>query len=356
MPAPPPGTRAYKFDPGPFHSGHVWYNTTPSWAAVSQFVWDAWTPDLSWERGEGLAFVLPRPFNHTFAGPAEQPPFPPYLRPGANLIGLPLPPAIPGWCEFMPCPSLQDGDTVLLYDIVRRQYDAFQFISEFGWSPTHPDPALGQGFWLIREFGPGLTTSIYFNNYVPEAGIDAPLSYAGRLIEGTNWLAQLYYSLTGPPDTPAGTPVPFRSGAAAGYVDTSEGGVVTLPCPAGTPVNVQIRYWQTDGPGSGWTEPITVQCGTAQDSAPPLPANLTGLGGSTAMHQAHLSRPEWTSGQFRFRFSGRLENNYVIETSTTLTNWSVLQTLSNLTGPLFLTDPNCRCPEARFYRARPVAP
>jgi hypothetical protein len=102
------------------------------------------------------------------------------------------------------------------------------------------------------------------------------------------------------------------------------------------------------------TDPIPVQIGTESDSMPRLPANLVGLGGPSAGRQPHLSRPEWNAGEFRFRLSAALGSDYVIEYSTTLTNWSLFQTLTNLSGPVFFSESNCLCPGPRFYRARVV--
>jgi hypothetical protein len=347
IPAPPPGTRAYQFAP-----------SSQQWTVVSQFVWDAWTPDLIWPPGQGLALVLPKPMNHTFAGAPASTPRPPVIRPGAQLLGLPFPTQTIGPLgPFVSGPEA--GDLAFLYDAQMMDYQMYTCVDLPGiglWDPEEPNPALGQGYWYLRPPGPGTTVAIHFNNYVPEAGIDAPLAHSGRLLEGTNWLAQLYYSLTGPPDTPIGTPVPFRSGMAAGYLDTSSGGVALFPHPGSNFVNVQIRYWQIDGAGSGMTDPIPVQVGTGSDAIPRLPANLVGLGGPSASQQPHLSRPEWNAGEFRFRFSATLGSNYVIESSTTLTNWSLFRALTNLSGPAFFSESNCLCPGPQFYRARVVAP
>lgn len=345
MPKPPPGTLACQFAP-----------ELLAWSVASQFVWDAWTPDLIWPPGRGLAFVLPKALDQTFAGTIDLLTLPLPIGTGTYLLGLPFPGRFIDWPITDGGTFFQPNDTIVLYNPELGTYEQHIYLEGLGWLPDAPLPALGEGYWFIRGGGFGSAATIHFNNFVPSAGIDAPISHAGRLLEGPNWLAQLYYSLSGPPDMPVGPAVPFRTGDAAGYVDTSAGGVVALPHPPGVAVNVQIRYWQTNGPGAGATEPIVIQTGTGADLAPPLPANLVGLGGASEGQQPHLSRPDWIGGQFRFRFAACLGSNYVIESSTSLTNWSVIRMFSDFSGPLFITDTDCACPGPRFYRAKPVPP
>jgi hypothetical protein len=76
---------------------------------------------------------------------------------------------------------------------------------------------------------------------------NAPITdLAGTLLAGTNYWAQLYsgdgLSATEEDLVPAGVPVNFRTGPAAGYVQPPPVGVVVTQVPNG-PASVQVRAW-----------------------------------------------------------------------------------------------------------------
>jgi hypothetical protein len=103
---------------------------------------------------------------------------------------------------------------------------------------------------------------VYFNNRVP-GFVEAKIidGCTGRGLEDDAWLAQLYAApglwfsdAADSPLRPVGVPVNFRTGAAAGYVQTSGTNsfgqavsatvVIPLVFP-GWPVTVQVRAWRT---------------------------------------------------------------------------------------------------------------
>lgn len=84
--------------------------------------------------------------------------------------------------------------------------------------------------------------TINFANKVSASAIDAPVTdFAGTRLAGADFLAQLYAG-TGGTFKAYGAPVPFRTGAAAGYISAN---VVTLDgVAAGSAVDVQMRAWR----------------------------------------------------------------------------------------------------------------
>jgi hypothetical protein len=123
--------------------------------------------------------------------------------------------------------------------------------------------------------------------------INAPVTYEGAgnvLGTGANavW-GQLYAAAPGGTLAAVGVPVPFRDGAAAGYI--TGGGSVTIPGVAGgSPADVQMVAWYASQGatyadalakglgGVGKSGTISVVTGGA-GSPPSLPANLVGLTG-----------------------------------------------------------------------------
>jgi hypothetical protein len=98
--------------------------------------------------------------------------------------------------------------------------------------------------------------TIYFSNRVPE-GVDAPVTDArtGTKLEGSAWLAQLFYSTDlEVPDgalRPALPSTPFQNGVRAGYFVPI---ILTLnDVDPGAGVTVQVRVWNA-GAGSSFDE------------------------------------------------------------------------------------------------------
>lgn len=129
--------------------------------------------------------------------------------------------------------------------------------------------------------------TVNFNNRVELSGINAPVFDADgeTRLAGPAYLAQLY---AGPaPDQlgPVGAAVPFRTGAAAGYI---EGGVVVIPTVApGAVAHVQMRVWESArgadfesalraGGAVGASTVLQIATGGAGDP-PSFPADLVGL-------------------------------------------------------------------------------
>lgn len=129
--------------------------------------------------------------------------------------------------------------------------------------------------------------TVYFNNRVIAAGVDAPVFEADGTtpLAGPAYLAQLYAGPT--PDTlePVGAAVSFRTGAGAGYIT---GGVVVIPGVApGAQAYVQMRVWESArgpdypsalraGGKTGVSNVLPLVTGGA-GSPPSFPADLVGL-------------------------------------------------------------------------------
>jgi hypothetical protein len=132
--------------------------------------------------------------------------------------------------------------------------------------------------------------TVNFNNYVVPAGINAPVYDVDGTtkLAGTSFWVQLY---GGPEGTPAeslvavGSPINFRTGAAAGYFT---GGTVAV---TGVALNanaaVQVRAWNApfatyeiamvSGGGKwGWSNLLTVSTGGGGEP-PKVPGDLIGL-------------------------------------------------------------------------------
>jgi hypothetical protein len=58
-------------------------------------------------------------------------------------------------------------------------------------------------------------------------------------------------------------------------------------------------------------------------------------------------------GQFQLLVTGSPAQQYLIETSTNLADWSALATVTNTTGSVIFSDPSPSGP-VRFYRAKVV--
>jgi len=134
--------------------------------------------------------------------------------------------------------------------------------------------------------------TVNFNNHVTGSGIDAPIYLAtvgGTKAAGTDYLAQLY---AGPSDSTLaaiGAAVPLRTGAAAGYVTTTDAPRTIGTVAPGADAKVQIRAWAVASGATyeaaaaanglvGQSAIITVKTGGA-GSPPGLPADLIGLTG-----------------------------------------------------------------------------
>jgi hypothetical protein len=148
---------------------------------------------------------------------------------------------------------------------------------------------LGSMLVAIGAYAQG---TVNFNNHVTGSTppIDAPVyvgAVGGTKAAGTDYLAQLY---AGPSDTSLaaiGTAVPFRTGAAAGYVTTAAASLAIPTVAPGADAKIQVKAWAASsgatyeaasaaGGQVGASSIITVKTGGA-GSPPGLPADLIGL-------------------------------------------------------------------------------
>ena len=135
--------------------------------------------------------------------------------------------------------------------------------------------------------------TVYFSNYVPSQGVDAPIyidlgENACARVEGSGLVAQLY---AGPASTgslgPVGMPVPFLTGALAGYFDGGSDPLRAVPnVLAGFPALAEVRVWRlADGAtweaafanapvvSPGRSNPFLIRAGDVS-----APGYMTGLG------------------------------------------------------------------------------
>jgi hypothetical protein len=123
-----------------------------------------------------------------------------------------------------------------------------------------------------------------FGNRVTAAGIDAKVFMPGGAValDGAAYLAQAYVGANEGSLAPVGTALPFRTGAAAGYITST--GITVDGIAAGTSVLVQMRAWEA---AKGATYEAAVAGGgiygssasvTLSLSAPPAaPTDMVGL-------------------------------------------------------------------------------
>lgn len=126
--------------------------------------------------------------------------------------------------------------------------------------------------------------TVNFNTRVPADNVNLRvLGVDGNPVTGANFSAQLY---GGPAGTPAanlqaiGSPVSFRAGNAAGWIDA--GAVAVTGVPGGQPATLQLRAWdntggatfasaQVSGASTPWT---TGPLGDPSANPPTVPASL----------------------------------------------------------------------------------
>jgi hypothetical protein len=122
-----------------------------------------------------------------------------------------------------------------------------------------------------------------FGNRVTVAGIDAKVFKPDGVtpLDGANYWAQAYVGTSLDSLAPVGSPVNFRTGAAAGYISST---IVTVPGkPGGTTVWVEMRAWEAGvnsyeaavagGKLFGKSDPIQLTLA----EAPNTPPDMVGL-------------------------------------------------------------------------------
>jgi hypothetical protein len=269
------GTTVYQFD-----ASRQAYTAT-------QFGDGAWlNPGERLSTGTGAFIHLATLSTLVLGGLTDRSATHPELEGGWNLVGPPV-----AASSIVP----EDGDRIVIL-AADNSYQYYSF--DFGeWEPAVPSVRLGEGFWYYRN-DPGAIPPaggcLLFSNFGPALGSEfgAPqFDHVGCLIEGTNWLAQLYAG----PDAGAlagvGEPVTFLSGDEAGFFNTGSNAVryVESVTPGGLAV-MQIKMWmasngatfeeaRANGGPTGMTTTLSVftSGGGAGGIPPSLPAGLVGL-------------------------------------------------------------------------------
>jgi hypothetical protein len=110
-----------------------------------------------------------------------------------------------------------------------------------------------------------------FGNRVTAAGIDAKVfDNKAAPLDGATYLAQAYVGLNETSLAPVGAALPFRSGAAAGYITST--GIAVSGIAAGTAVIVQMRAWEA---AKGATYETAVAAGALYGVSNPVALTLT---------------------------------------------------------------------------------
>ena len=139
--------------------------------------------------------------------------------------------------------------------------------------------AAAVGFLAVGALAQG---QFIFGNRVTIAGIDAKVFKPDGVtpLSGTDYWAQAYVGISLDSLAPVGTPVNFRTGAAAGYITST---VVTTLFKDGTKVYVEMRAWEAGvasyedavagGKLFGKSDPIQLTVA----EAPNTPPDMVGL-------------------------------------------------------------------------------
>jgi hypothetical protein len=140
--------------------------------------------------------------------------------------------------------------------------------------PRPPIPFLAHRVRSVPRLREGRVT---FANRVTAVGINAPVTFMGNLrpgfplgsgpnlASGADFLAQLVVEIPGVYTGPVGVPVPFRTGAAAGYVSVTE---VVVPMADGLDeVRIAMTAWVAR---LGWSYHQAESKGVAQTGISPV--------------------------------------------------------------------------------------
>jgi hypothetical protein len=142
--------------------------------------------------------------------------------------------------------------------------------------------------------------TINFANRVV-GSIDAKvLGVSGAPLDGAGFMAQLYVGATASSLAAVGSPVPFRTGAAAGYVTSST--VTVNGIAGGSPASVAMRAWDASTGASydaatvrGSSAILTIAALGGGGSPPAVPADLVGLTSFSLAGAAPGNIPEPTA-------------------------------------------------------------
>jgi hypothetical protein len=220
--------------------------------------------------------------------------------------------------------------------------------------------------------------TVIFDNYDPARGINAPfydVFVGGTKLEGTNYFAQLFGGPEGTPQDgllPVSSPVNFRTGAAAGYLDVGTGLVVAIPgVPFGSTAVVQVRAWSANG-GNTWADAsaspqvnLTVHTGVKTVSSPEDP-DIPGLVGlfSLALSPPFMDcyfppylRIDWSNGLPCLSMTVYPGRGYALDCTSSLSAnhlWRLLLNQTNVMMPQIFVDSSATGAVQRFYRLREI--
>lgn len=137
LPNAPDGTFLYKYS---VEDGYV----------PIQRIFGEWTPNETLAPGEAFFVAAPAgdtDLTLTFVGEVPQGQLEVELNEGLNLVSSPVPQA-GGVTEDLGYPA-EEGDFVYQWDVENQAYVPIQYI--FGeWSPSEPQIAVGEGFFISR--------------------------------------------------------------------------------------------------------------------------------------------------------------------------------------------------------------
>jgi hypothetical protein len=216
---------------------------------------------------------------------------------------------------------------------------------------------------------PGGGLLLFANRFTappPGTVVDAPFFDVDGTtrLSGSNFSAQLYAGPTVALLRPAGLPVPFRTGLAAGYVSAS---TVTLPnvLPTSNAV-VQVRAWdatraftfeeaRAQGARFGKSGSLQVRTG----SGVVVPGFLIGL----QSFQIRAGLPQFNvgvielferqpNGDILWSLRGEPDSRYLIERATNGFVWSPLMVITNVSGTVIFSDPSGSQAGNVFYHSR----
>ena len=187
---------------------------------------------------------------------------------------------------------------------------------------------------------------------------------AATLLAGDAFLAQLYAGPTEISLAAIGSPLPFATGAKAGYV-TSTGLIIVPGTQPGNVVAVQVRAWHaSDGPSYeaavaarghfGASKIARVETGGFDGGVPFPPGRLLGLGSfplSAGPLPARLALDSPTAQTVSLAVLAQPATQWDVYSSPDLTAWQKVQTFTiDATGEARLQVP-LAVSERMFYRA-----
>jgi hypothetical protein len=205
---------------------------------------------------------------------------------------------------------------------------------------------------MAKGSGPSI---VDFNHYVPGFGIDARLVHPnGEVPAGSNWLAQLYGGEPGTPENnlvaAMGGALPFLSGDQAGYLDTRTGGArILTEAPSYSNAVAQIRFWdaRTGAPYETATlkasSPMFLVPTRPPAAVPPVP--LLGL-----MSPRLAASRQLLPSAAHLMVEGYRGMSYQVEASSTLTNWTVVGTVTNTAAISTFARSGLETNQQEFYR------